>query len=213
MKFEKEEAKIKGYPEGKICAYHLGQPDQQATMNTCPDCIYIENPCGCHAGEECPECKEVPKYGLRSFPEPCQKDHSCHNPPATTAKEAIERIVNSLGVSISISLDAVINCEPQWRIKIWDNEYCIFYGYGEYEEAVLEAYTKWRNGEFTLTEKGATAIAKHLLGLCECKKNKVYWNGVLHHWKGKDREERCVDINDLHFLDMVAHAAKRGQSK
>jgi hypothetical protein len=53
-----EAIKRTGEPYGRICEQHLIQPDQTAVMSTCPDCIYIQDECGCGEDEWCDECKE-----------------------------------------------------------------------------------------------------------------------------------------------------------
>lgn len=42
MQYSRTEADEKGYPYGKICDFHLSHPDQEAVMNSCEDCIYID---------------------------------------------------------------------------------------------------------------------------------------------------------------------------
>ena len=41
---------------GRVCEFHQRHPDQDATMNSCEDCVYIEEPCGCLDGESCDKC-------------------------------------------------------------------------------------------------------------------------------------------------------------
>ena len=42
--------------ESGICDYHLNNPDQNGVYN-CPDCVIIEDSCGCGEDDECNYCK------------------------------------------------------------------------------------------------------------------------------------------------------------
>ena len=56
MIMTKREAKEKGIEIPYICPFHECNPDQQAVTGSCPDCIWIEDPCGCSWDEECDKC-------------------------------------------------------------------------------------------------------------------------------------------------------------
>jgi hypothetical protein len=64
MKVGKIEAQKLGHPFGYTCDFHLHNPDQEAIMNSCNDCIYVEDDCGCGASDGCIECDP------KSFKEP-----------------------------------------------------------------------------------------------------------------------------------------------
>jgi hypothetical protein len=66
VKISKEEA-LKRFPKsnkqmGYICPFHMRNPDQEAIMNTCPKCVYVQDLCGCGWEEECNNCQK--KEGL-----------------------------------------------------------------------------------------------------------------------------------------------------
>ena len=55
----KKEANKKGIePEGRVCEFHMTHPDQQAIIESCPNCFNVQDPCGCSWGEECEICNE-----------------------------------------------------------------------------------------------------------------------------------------------------------
>lgn len=57
MKFSKAQARIIRFPEGRICPFHRTHPDQMAIIFTCPECVYVEDPCGCGCDESCEKCE------------------------------------------------------------------------------------------------------------------------------------------------------------
>lgn len=52
----KVEAKQLGLQDSHICPFHERYPDQDAVMNSCPDCKHIQDPCGCGVDEGCELC-------------------------------------------------------------------------------------------------------------------------------------------------------------
>ena len=61
MKFTKEQAKDLPVDKrrGYICDFHQHNPDQEAVMNTCPNCLYIQDSCGCGVDEICWKCNKT----------------------------------------------------------------------------------------------------------------------------------------------------------
>ena len=60
MRLTKNQAK-KRFPKsekqyGYICAFHMTHPDQEAVMDTCPKCVYVQDDCGCGFDEFCSLC-------------------------------------------------------------------------------------------------------------------------------------------------------------
>jgi hypothetical protein len=56
---KKEARKRKIQPEGKICEFHLEHPDQEAIIDSCPNCFNVEDPCGCNYESECEICNPI----------------------------------------------------------------------------------------------------------------------------------------------------------
>jgi len=56
MIFTKQEAYNARINEGCICDYHMNNPDQTGVYN-CPDCVIIQDPCGCGEDGECEDCR------------------------------------------------------------------------------------------------------------------------------------------------------------
>lgn len=52
----KAEAKDIGLEYGIVCKFHSHHPDQTAIMETCEDCKFIRDPCGCGEDEDCELC-------------------------------------------------------------------------------------------------------------------------------------------------------------
>lgn len=42
MRFDAKTADLMGFPNGRICPFHEANPDQRAIMETCDECIYVE---------------------------------------------------------------------------------------------------------------------------------------------------------------------------
>lgn len=53
--YSKAEVKELGLESG-ICAFHERNPDQQATMESCDDCVYVMDACGCDEDSGCEYC-------------------------------------------------------------------------------------------------------------------------------------------------------------
>ena len=52
----KQQAKKRKLNYNIICNFHIKNPDQEASMNSCEDCIIIQEPCGCSLEEGCEIC-------------------------------------------------------------------------------------------------------------------------------------------------------------
>lgn len=57
----KKEAKELGFDSNFICIFHETNPDQEAVTNSCEDCVYIQEPCGCGVDEGCEICERNAK--------------------------------------------------------------------------------------------------------------------------------------------------------
>ena len=56
MMITKELARILGDYENYMCLFHKYNPDQEATLNSCDNCIVIHDPCGCDSEMSCDRC-------------------------------------------------------------------------------------------------------------------------------------------------------------
>ena len=53
----KAEAKERRMDSSYVCKFHEHNPDQRAIQDgLCPDCIYIQDSCGCGLDEGCIKC-------------------------------------------------------------------------------------------------------------------------------------------------------------
>jgi len=72
MRITKYEALKRGITENNICPFHEHNPDQAAITETCPDCIYIEDECGCGIDDSCELC-EIKKWIFKPTSEQQEK--------------------------------------------------------------------------------------------------------------------------------------------
>ena len=59
MIISKTEAKKRKLQNSKICKFHQSNPDQQAVMYSCEDCLIIREPCGCDEYSSCEACEHT----------------------------------------------------------------------------------------------------------------------------------------------------------
>lgn len=64
MIISKTEAKKRKLQNSKICEFHQHNPDQQAIMYSCEDCLIIREPCGCDEDSSCEDCEPAHKQKL-----------------------------------------------------------------------------------------------------------------------------------------------------
>jgi hypothetical protein len=64
MQITKLQAWKEGLQESRICNFHMNQPDQAATMETCERCKIIHDPCGCDEDSYCDDCDTVRLHEL-----------------------------------------------------------------------------------------------------------------------------------------------------
>ena len=154
--------------------------------------------------------------GLRPLLQPCRSDHVSSTPAAKTGAEARDRIRGSLW-HLDVRDNGSMNGDNEWVAivspdgvglshEVWiasapDSE-------GGIDEAILRAYTKWRNNDPpSYTEKGLAAIARHLFSLCECKQDFNTDDSYAKHRGYATWHWDCV--NDMGFVDRLAHTLQR----
>ncbi len=66
MMINKAEAKKRKLRYSKICEFHQSNPDQQAVMYSCEDCLIIrEQVCGCDEYSSCEDCESAHTKAMR----------------------------------------------------------------------------------------------------------------------------------------------------